>query len=50
MTEYVITKPDGSIWDYGVIPSHEMPGCVASLQWLGYEITCRPAPSYKKGE
>ena len=43
MIEYVIKKPNGDIWDYGVISLEEMQGCIASNQWLGYQITMRPA-------
>jgi hypothetical protein len=43
MVEYVITKPNGAIWDFGVISLEEMQGCAATLMgWMpGYQITMR---------
>jgi hypothetical protein len=51
MVEYVITEPNGSIWDYGVISLEEMQGCAATIMgWMpGYQITMRPAASLQQG-
>lgn len=42
MIRYIITKPDGSVWEADTISVEEMQGCIATMQYLpGYQIIMR---------
>lgn len=41
MINYVITKQDGSLWDFGAIPKEEGPGLIETTVSLGYAVVMR---------
>ena len=50
MIRYTILKPDGTHWESDEISLEEMQGCIATNQWLGYQIILRPTPNTETGK